>query len=214
MLYRLASIALLVTRQRLPLATITITRRSMSLSSAAINPDGSLNKFPTPVPINDIEIAAATGDVDSLSKLFVQPNTRNGSVVSESGNTPLIWAADAGQAECLKLILDQTPTDGSINDKGFLGNTAISRAARGGHADCVSLLLERDDVDPNICNDKMQYPLHFAAFKKNIECVKIMLESNKCDTMVQDRKGRTPAEDTSVDEIRDMILKYREEKKN
>ena len=213
MLYRLASIALLVARQRLPLTATTITRRSMS-TSPAMNHDGSLNKFPTPVPINNIEIAAAKGDVDGLSKLLMAEqlqSKRSGSISSESGNTPLIWAADAGRAECVKLILDRTPADGSINEKGFLGNTAISRAARGGHADCVSLLLERDDIDPNICNDKKQYPLHFAAFKENIECVQIMLESKKCDAMVKDRKGRTPAEDTSVEEIRDMIMKYREE---
>jgi hypothetical protein len=55
----------------------------------------------------------------------------------------------------------------------------------------------------------MQYPLHFAAFKKKHDVVKVLLESKKCDTMVLDRKGRTPAEDTSDESIRSLILESR-----
>merc|ERR1712110_1304710 len=98
--------------------------------------------------------------------------------------------------------------------RGYLGNTATARAARGGHLSCVKLLLgnERENgVDPNICNEKKQYPLHFAAFKNHPEVVRVLLDSGLCDTLVQDRKGRTPAEDTSVGAIRDMILEYRVE---
>jgi len=97
-----------------------------------------------------------------------------------------------------------------VNARGHLGNTALGRAARGGHSECVKILLEREDIDANIANEKKQFPLHFGAFKKRPEVVKVMLESGKCDTFVEDRKGRTPAEDTSVEEIRNMILKYRE----
>ncbi len=180
---------------------------------SGINPDGSLKKFATPVPTTEIEIAAATGDVETLSKILEGGGSSLlSSESSPSGNTPLIWAADAGHASCVKAILEQTPTDdNSINVKGYLGNTALARATRGGHTECVSLLIARNDIDPNHCNEKLQYPLHFAAFKKKMDCVKVLLDSGKCDTLVKDRKGRTPAEDTSVDEIRDLILKYREE---
>ncbi len=61
-----------------------------------------------------------------------------------------------------------------------------------------------------ICNEKLQYPLHFAAFKKHADVVKVLLESGKCDTLVKDRKDRTPAEDTSVEETRNVILSHRE----
>lgn len=60
----------------------------------------------------------------------------------------------------------------------------------------------------NVCNDKMQYPLHFAAFKKHPETVRAMLDGG-VDTTVLDRKGRTPAEDTSDPAIRAMILEAR-----
>lgn len=140
----------------------------------------------------------------------------------ESGNFPLIWAADAGQAAALEYILSQSNDNGDsdekvdINTRGYLGNTAIARAARGGHVACVKLLLaqiqndnDSMNINPNIGNEKKQYPLHFAAFKKHPEVVRVLLDSGLCDTLVKDRKGRTPAEDTSVEMIRDMILEYR-----
>jgi len=67
-------------------------------------------------------------------------------------------------------------------------------------------LLAVPECNPNIGNDKKQYPLHFAAFKKNIDCVHAMIDSNKCDYCVKDRKGRIPAEDTSDFAIRDLLL--------
>ena len=85
----------------------------------------------------------------------------------------------------------------------------MSRAARCGLLECVIALLKMTDINPNIANDKMQYALHFAAFKRHREVVKVLLESKKCDSIVVDRKGRTPAEDTSDEVIRKMIIESR-----
>lgn len=179
---------------------------------SGINADGTLIRFETPAPGTAAAAAASTGDLAALSSsaLKVSLWTKD-----DNGNIPLIWAADKGQAEALKIILDSLPGSSSsdrqhiINTRGYLGNTALSRAARGGHLECVKLLLDRDEIDPDIANEKEQYPLHFAAYKKFPNVVRVMLESGKCDTFVMDRKGRTPAEDTSVKEIREMILSHR-----
>ena len=56
----------------------------------------------------------------------------------------------------------------------------------------------------------MQYPLHFAAFKKHPDAVSILMKYG-ANTLVLDRKGRTPAEDTSDEAIRDAIVKVRDE---
>lgn len=184
---------------------------------SGINPDGTLIKFETPNPNTPLAIAATSGDINAL---ISATNTDPTSLLNpdEYGNTPLIWSADRGQSEALEFILQHiVPTTKEsetfsygVNAQGYLGNTALGRAARGGHLECVKILLGREDIDPNIGNEKKQYPLHFGAFKKRTEIVKVMLESGKCDTLVKDRKDRTPAEDTKVEEIRDMILKYRE----
>ena len=79
----------------------------------------------------------------------------------------------------------------------------MSRAARRGHADCLRLLATAG-ADLDIGNKKMQYPLHFAAFKENLKCVQILLEHG-ANTLVLDRKGRTPSQDTKNDEIRCVL---------
>lgn len=190
-------------------------------SSLAINPDGTLKKYPKPIPKTHVAIASSTGDIDSLRSLSEQDGTKKELfAVDDTKNTPLIWAANAGNSDTVTFLLQQinqcetstspssNSNDSIINIQGYIGNTALSRAARNGDVTTVSQLLQQEYINPNICNDKMQYPLHFAAFKKHLEVVKVMLESGKCDVMVRDRKGRTPAEDTSVEEIRDLIRSY------
>ena len=69
--------------------------------------------------------------------------------------------------------------------------------------DILTLLLEAG-ADPNIGNDKCQYPLHFAAFQRHPSTVRLLLDHG-ANPFVLDRKGRTPAEDTSDPTIRAMI---------
>jgi len=90
-----------------------------------------------------------------------------------------------------------------VNARGFLGNTAISRASRQGHGEVLEFLLA-NGADPGIANDKLQFPLHFAAFKLKPEAVKVLL-AHGVSPLVLDRKGRTPAEDTSDETIRARI---------
>ena len=54
----------------------------------------------------------------------------------------------------------------------------------------------------------MQSPLHFAAFKKKPTAVAQLLAAG-ASTLTLDRKGRTPAEDTSDEAIRAAILDAR-----
>jgi ankyrin repeat protein len=172
---------------------------SMATLPPPINPDNTLNKFPTPTPTAPLAVAASTNDLAALQS--ASPDSLG--KADETGNTPLIWAADAGQGEAVGFLV-KAGVD--VNHRGFLGNTALARASRGGHVECVGALLAAAGSDPNICNDKKQYPLHFAAFKKKTDCVRALLDSGKCDLSVQDRKGRTPDQDTSDAGIRDMIL--------
>lgn len=192
-------------------ASQTRVRLMMSSSSAyptGINPDGTLRDYPMPVPQTPACIAASTGDADFLRSIgeadLLAPE-------ESSGNTPLIWAADRGHTRALEVILEsvERQDQSSVNARGYIGNTALSRAARGGHLDCVKALLAATLIDPNIPNEKMQYPLHFAAYKRHAGVVQALLSASACSTMVTDRKGRTPAEDTKDEAIRSMILAAR-----
>jgi hypothetical protein len=184
------------------LRCVSLARRMTT--TAAIRADGSLVKFEAPTPSSAAAIAAASGDVAALERLHAEE--RLGEPCS-SANTPLIWAADAVQQQAVEYLLSVVDID--INAKGFLGSTALSRAARRGDAAILRALAN----DPRMAtldepNDKMQYPLHFAAFKRNPACVKVLLEAG-ASTEVADRKGRTPDNDTDVDAIRDAIRAVR-----
>ena len=160
---------------------------------------GPLKKYPAPEPTGAASLAAVAGDVDALvvdGAALDAPDA--------SGNAPLVWAADAGRGDAVAALL----AAGADKDaRGYLGATAVCRAARRGHDDVLAALLDAG-ADPDVPNDKMQSPLHFAAFKKNPTAVDLLLKHG-ASTLTLDRKGRTPAEDTSDADIRSAILAAR-----
>ena len=86
---------------------------------------------------------------------------------SDNGaNTPLIWAADAGETAVVSYLIDEGV---DVNVQGLVGNTALARACRHGHRKIVQALLAVPDIDPNKANDKLQYPLHHAAYREHSE---------------------------------------------
>ena len=182
------------------------TRMKALISSApGIASSGALKKYPTPKPQTAAGLAAAQGNLELLRGMDAAALRE----ADAHANTPLIWAADAGHGSVLEYLLQPGKAIDDVNVRGFLGNTALSRACRQGHEDAVRALLSTHGIDPNVCNDKLQYPLHFAAFQRHTGVVRIMLDSGKCDTHVVDRKGRTPAEDTKDAGIRQMIIESR-----
>ena len=83
-------------------------------------------------------------------------------------------AADTGSLAAVEVLLSTAGIESTLNAKGFLGATAVSRAARRGHDDCLAALLARG-ADAGIPNDKLQYPMHFAAFKLKPSAVAVLL---------------------------------------
>lgn len=158
-----------------------------------------LEKHAVPAPTGAASVAAARGDVEELSRMSREvlnaPDPDN-------GNTPLIWAANGGHAEAVRVLVESGV---EVNHRGFLGATATARASRAGHAAVLEALLAACGLDPNIVNDKQQSPLHFAAFKRKPQAVELLLGHSACNPFVLDRKGRTPAEDTSDAAIRARI---------
>eukprot|EP00471_Norrisiella_sphaerica_P010610 CAMPEP_0184499242 /NCGR_PEP_ID=MMETSP0113_2-20130426/40937_1 /TAXON_ID=91329 /ORGANISM="Norrisiella sphaerica, Strain BC52" /LENGTH=438 /DNA_ID=CAMNT_0026887077 /DNA_START=1 /DNA_END=1317 /DNA_ORIENTATION=- len=184
---------------------------------------GPLVKYPPPEPaVTPAEKAAATGDVAALKSMTLSSlnGDRKDSIAKPQNpvsvelnpdpssdlyaNPPLVWAVENGHVDCVKVLIEAGV---DINAKGYLGATAISRAARNGDPKMLTMLLEAGG-NPDIPNIKRQYPLHFAAFKKHRAAVDVLLKHGT-STLSLDRKGRTPAEDTSDEVIREAILKER-----
>lgn len=169
--------------------------RKFSICSPITDPALHSKRAP-PKPDGEAAAAAAAGDAAALGLMPAEAL----SCADASGQTPLIWAADVGSLPVVAALL-KAGVD--IDARGFLGATAVSRAARRGHTEVLALLMEHH-ADPEIPNEKLQYPLHFAAFKLNPEAVRVLLKHG-ANPLVLDRKGRTPAEDTSDEAIRSEI---------
>lgn len=171
-----------------------------------------LLKYNVPVPTHPLTIASARGDIDSVQKWMSENMDEDCfTVVDDSTNTALIWACDQGHDHIVDYLLKKYQEHGDtnnksdyINQRGYLGATAACRAARRGHCTILEQLCE-SGADLNVPNKKLQYPLHFAAFKENMEAVRILLKYG-ASTKVLDRKGRIPAEDTKCSNIRNIIL--------
>jgi len=179
------------------------------LDPALKDPDNpeKLLKFPAPEPEESEEgflsRAARNGDINTIREAKVDDcNVQDPS----SSNTPLIWGSDCNQVEVVKELLKKPGIH--VNVRGFLGATALSRACRRGNDDIVSLLISHPDIDPNIPNGKLQYPLHFAAFQQHHSVVLTLLKSGKCDPFVKDRKGRLPVEDTKCPKIQELFQPF------
>lgn len=157
----------------------------------------SLTKHPAPAPQSAAALAAVSGDIGALLKqsdIYKADNT---------GNTPLIWASDAGQTHVVEALLNKLDAEDHVNTRGYLGATAVCRASRRGHVDILEMLLQ-SQANPNVPNDKLQYPLHFAAFQRHAKAVSVLLQHG-ANPLELDRKGRTPAQDTSDKSIQDTI---------
>lgn len=180
-----------------------------ALGSAAQGLHGTL----APTPTLPFTIAAAAGDLAAIEKLILEDNDNDNdnhhsscaNTPDDSGNTALIWAAEHGHLHIVDRLL-QLPRMPPLflDTRGYLGATATNRAARHGHAQILQRLAEAG-ANLDISNNKLQYPLHFAAYKQNQEAVTVLLQYG-ANTRVLDRKGRVPAQDTKCETIRGILL--------
>lgn len=123
--------------------------------------------------------AGASGDLDLLAKLLKEPHHCNGECdPSPLGNTALHFAAEHGQMDSVKLLL-QNPNFKVTNDFSLLG------AAMAGHADIVKLLLQdtriSEIVFPHGSTDPHCSALFLAADYGHVDVVRAILQDERVD---------------------------------
>ena len=125
--------------------------QAFALTSALTEP--ALHaKRDAPTPNSPAEIAAAAGDAAALAGMTAEAVSQ---VDATTGQTPLIWAAEAGSLSAVEVLLQRGV---GLDVPGYLGATAVSRAARHGHCDVLAALLAHG-ADAGIPNNKLQYPV-------------------------------------------------------
>ena len=122
-----------------------------------------------------------------LGKKYINPDSS-----SESGRTPLSWAAQNGHEGIVKLLLGLKGVNPDTPDTKY-GQTPLLWAAQHGHEEIVKQLLGREDVNPNSSSKSGRSPLSRAAENGHEGIVKLLLRRKdvKPDTL-DTTYGQTP----------------------
>ena len=116
---------------------------------------------------------------------------------NEDGRTLLSWAAEGGQEEAVKYLLEK---DFTLDSKDKNGRTPLSWAAGSGHEAIVRLLLTKatmlEEIEKNIPNQK---PQSRAGWQRLLPAKGIKVDAKRNDSrvkrfwpMLKDVNGRTP----------------------
>ncbi len=106
------------------------------------------------------------------------------------GETPLVYAATTGAAECLKLLLTIPGIKINKREKRYIppfdGCTPLYFAALEGHTECIKVLLAQKGINVNKRSSMGDTPLHIAAAYGHTACVQLLLNDPRVKV---NRKG-------------------------
>lgn len=112
-----------------------------------------------------IMLASYNGLGGVVEKLYVK-----GAEINHKGWNPLLYAASAGHAEIVQLLLDGGVPVNATSDNG---TTALMMAARGNHTVTVKVLL-KNGADPNIRNEAGGTALQWALARNREEVAELL----------------------------------------
>jgi len=110
-------------------------------------------------------------------KLFLADKRCNAEIVNNVGrnslSTALTIAAESGNAEIAKMLLDYPGVDVNLKQPILL-------AMEHGHFEIVKMLLEKANIEPDVKNDYGETGLTLACQKNHVKCVENILDHDKC----------------------------------
>ncbi len=133
----------------------------------------------------EIIIAADRGELD-LVKLLLYSHPEYAGVTDENGFSALFFAAQKGNDEIVKLLLDNKV---EVNSVGNLMETALTAACATGNSKIVKMLCAKK-ADVNFRNAQGQTPLIIAVMGKFSDAAKILVESS-ANLELKDENGFT-----------------------
>jgi len=160
--------------------------------------------FPNEEGRTPLSIAASKGNKDGLEILLKQPNIAINQM-DKTNKTPLMYAAQDNQTQCVKLLLEHKP---ALEMKDTEGRTALSLATIKGNKIPAKLLLKAGAL-VNTQDTKGNTPLALAAEHKQDVVVRFLLE-NGADAQLADEDEETPFEKARDRKLEDVVNVFKE----
>lgn len=152
--------------------------------------------------------ASRDNDLGTLEALLRRP--RNPNLQDKDGKTPLHHAAENGNVEAMRLLLeaDEAGETRNARDTGTTGWAPLLLTAFGGHTDAVELLLQVR-VDAEVATNRGSTPLCVAAAQGHVEVARLLIEALADVDKSRPDNEKTPlciaAQDGRLDVVRLLL---------
>uniref|UniRef100_A0A3Q3VWJ7 Uncharacterized protein n=1 Tax=Mola mola TaxID=94237 RepID=A0A3Q3VWJ7_MOLML len=139
-----------------------------------------------------IHRACRDGDIGALVSLLQHPSTQAHLNVEDScyGWTPIHWAAQHGQLECVMRLVQMGCEVNTVTN--HFKQTPTHSAAFGGHPHCL-VWLTQAGADVNRQDFLGEAPIHKAARSGSLECIQILLVAGAKPSL-RNASGQTAAD--------------------
>lgn len=134
--------------------------------------------------------AAGTGKLDIVKMLLARSGGVDINTPDREGQVPLHKAAQSGNWELMRYLLDQEHIQPGLCDHS--GKTMLHWAAFNGTVEMVQGLLSEQGVAADFPCSEGRTALSYAAEYGNLDVVRFLLSRHDIDVSCQDHSGKTP----------------------
>lgn len=132
-------------------------------------------------------------------ELLIQAWPEQAKIADFKGQTPLMLAADNGNASLTRLLAPLS----NVNAQDQVGRTALHSSVSGRSPECVAIVLEQNPDVLKVTKDEQNTALHTAVRFGQPECVRLILEKFQSHALQTNIAGDTPL-DMAKDLLEDL----------
>ena len=136
-----------------------------------------------------LSIACLTGNEEMVRHLIKDYKCDPLLPDSDSGDTPLHFAAISGNVSLVSFLLDCQCDPIKCNEQG---NTPLHEACKWGNLEIVKKLIDAEPSAINASNQMMESPLQLACSRNRSHIGKLLVGTDSCDVMALNRSKEIP----------------------
>ncbi|KAM9994583.1 hypothetical protein ACTFIZ_007730 [Dictyostelium cf. discoideum] len=121
-------------------------------------------------------------------------------------NQRLINAAKRGEEENVEEFVLDPENKVDINCTDSIGETSLHWAAKNNHAEVIKVLIRLKANVNAVQAGSLDTPLHKAAFKNNLDAIRILVVDGKANTNLKNKDDRTPLQLANDVECRKLLV--------